>query len=317
MNARRSPWNSLTWLTMDFRLRALTPIAVALPACVVRKKRGHEVPVRADARIAVLPAAVHGALGAQLHRIGCRHHVPVCPECDGTCLFARLFRPVGRRPSPPITLSLPSLDELPSVVEAGETFALRLTVLGPAEVYCNEVRRALQRAGELGIGEPGLFGMAERQRFEIVDESFAPGRLFEESPPTRARIVWTSPWIRPPVGKEGFVALYVALQSRIVRGLDQIYGQGEWRDHPVPRPLENFVEWKEEKESCREAWSAHYSPYRARRGPEQYLSGPRPAALLQGDLAPFWPLLRLGEAFGVGARTDLGCGRFRLSPLSD
>jgi CRISPR/Cas system endoribonuclease Cas6 (RAMP superfamily) len=40
------------------------------------------------------------------------------------------------------------------------------------------------------------------------------------------------------------------------------------------------------------------------------------SVLLEGDLAPFLPLLALGETCGIGSRTALGFGRFRLTVLA-
>ena len=158
--------------------------------------RSWEFSFRADEaqRLSPMPTkAFHGALGHALRRLACLHpRRRVCDACPtrADCAYASLFEPslppqpppgvTNRAPSPfvlaPVGTSSHVLQGSPTILEPGDTWKLRLGLVGDRAIsHLSIVRAALERAGRRGIGiRPDVSARKESTRPALLLESVEP-----------------------------------------------------------------------------------------------------------------------------------------------
>ena len=308
---------SLAWLDLRFKTEVLAPFPFAIPARLLRHDMWRPTDLLPDHPVVVLPAAIHGAVGREMHRLACRHSNSNC-TCDPSspCAFGELFERPDQLPPPLCVLPIARLPRNGFYYQVGEAFEFAVQILGPACRRASLVEHAVRSAGLAGIGPSGLLGPG-RGRFELCSTDPIPGRsLPEKGSAIGAKIAFESPFVRqdedgpsPP----DFPELWKAARIRVIHHLDRHYGRGEWRSLVYDREADQRVD-RVSVDLRSETWRQHIDPQRAD-GRPKLGCGFSGSVVYRGDLRPFWPILRLASSLGVGKSTNLGCGRFTLVPL--
>lgn len=309
------PLTSLTWLRMRFVASVLNPIPYAMPGQALDLEMRARFELPADHRFVVLPAMLHGAIGRELHQRCCFFSDPRC-RCDHerSCAFGLVFERPDGRPSP---LRLDPISRAPEngvYYAPGERFEFSFTLAGTSRIHAAAVEDAVRAAGLAGFGPRDFLGPG-KARFEVHGVSPEPGSLEPQPAPRAARASFLTPFI--PSGADGlgpppFTHLWRATVFRVVRQLDVLYGDGQWR-HALPsRGLDAQV-WGLPASGRYETWRLHFDPS-APVSPRQFVQGFTGDMTYEGAIADFWPLLKLGEALGIGRETALGCGGVAWDP---
>ena len=296
-----------------------------------------------------LPTALgptfHGALGRALKLVACALPRPleqICPGCAmlDRCPYPRLAEPRRHRWSgqiPPAALITAPFGSVPRALNLGAVLNLDLTLVGHAVHALPVLLSGLALVARDGIG-PGRVQCAV-VRVDALDASGQPlaavqvgGELTGTAPVisaaawqtrgargggrTSLRVAIGSPLClqrdgaidtRPP----SFAELIRALARRS-DALARAYC-GEESPFPDPRPWLSAAEsvriddsqlhW--ERRQRRSASTGQVMPLEGMTGWIDYAA---PAAVLE----PFFPLLFLGEALGVGRGCAFGNGRYRI-----
>ena len=130
--------------------------------------------------------------------------------------------------------------------------------------------------------------------------------------PAETTVVFLTPTLVRHANQPGDLTQFHVLFRNLVRRvalLDYFHCGGEWR--PGPRAL---LEQAREIESAAHSlrWR-QWERYSARQRQRVPMGGSVGRVTYRGDLAPFWPWLRLGQWLHVGKHATCGLGQYRIN----
>jgi hypothetical protein len=295
------PWlerlQQVDWVCLNYRLRLSE--AVDLPAWALLRLR-REL------------AAVAKAFPQQGYSLLLRPSLPDDP---------RLLRQV-QQPAPGFILSVDQ-PEARTVVESDQMtlivcfvglaiaqvslFSQFLVDLGQVGLYCHRGRYVVEQIDSATA--PGLFSPIWRGgSLHLTPRIFALSELIDDSPPPVVHFEFCTPARLLKQGKPLFRATFAEIFPFILRrttSLLAVWGQVEQLFDSVE--LQRFA--------CRLSCSHNRLVWHDWRplGPHDEAGGLCGSLHLHGEeLAPLWPVLRLGELFGVGKSAAFGAGRYVL-----
>lgn len=255
-----------------------------------------------------------------------------------TCVYVSLFETRSSnerlsRPPPPFVLTLESRGG--RHLKPGEAFSFGMTLLGPAIPQLPYVIAAWQRAGRVGLGRHGgEFDLVRvQQEVALGSEEWATvysadSRRIEPapvrvaalpSPPDEVLIGLDTPLrlrrdghlvgpseFRPNHLLRALMWRLSDLQALYAIGGPDIQGDpADWGD-PDAALVSSKLHWQD------------WTRYSSRQKTHMQMGGVMGEVRLAGrTLAPWWPLLWLGQWIHAGKQTSMGLGAYRLrSPAS-
>ncbi len=275
-----------------------------------------------------------GALGKSLRRLSCTLDRPDCSGCllQERCLYTRLFDSPNRlsdslvsteRVPHPFVIHLPDQDRFQ--FPAQTPFVVRLTLVGRAIDDLPYFILAFEEIGRTGIGPErvplmlrevrnGADPIYETEARRIV----APVKVTaardippEVFPPAEVTVHFTTPLRLQVEGKFQKQIRFDWLASHLLRRLTLLASHhcGAPARHDV---RELLVAAKEVVTAAENLHWVHLQRYSFRQEREVAMGGVAGQITYRGDLAPFMPLLRLGEHLHVGKNTAFGLGHIRV-----
>ncbi len=282
-------------------------------------------------------STLRGAFGHALRRLACVTRLPSCDPCAlyRTCLYPAIFA----SPPPETATTRQHFTQIPNpfVVEPpawgerlyqpGEILGFDWVLLGPALQHLSVIVLAWQRLGELGLGK--LHGTARLQQVrhltpeaQTVIFDAASGKMCPHSPtlppppaPTQACTLHLHTPLRlqhqgHPIDIADLTPqdLLMGLVRRISLLSELQLNQPLNLDFAALKTLaaqitsEKALRWRD------------WTRYSNRQRQEMVLGGAVGRWHLQGDLAPFWPFLYLGQWLHVGKNATFGLGHYTLEP---
>lgn len=283
-------------------------------------------------------SALRGAFGHALRRAACVTDLPDCSACSlyRTCPYPAVFET-----PPPLAYARRVLSNVPQafVVEpppwgerlhaSGSALVFHLVLIGPALAHLPLVLLAWRRALQAGLGPQR--GTARLERVFVEGEaepllSSPDGRLRPHPQqivlpvpgqvplqvPAQVEIVFDTPLRLQRNGQVLGPAdltprdLLLALLRRTAHLIElQLAGTLDvdftaLAAHAGTVAGEHRLVWRD--------WARHSNRQQQR----MVLGGAVGRWILQGDLAPFWPLLHLGQWLHVGKNATFGLGRYRI-----
>jgi len=279
-------------------------------------------------------SALRGAFGHALRQLACVTRQPHCAECPlyRSCAYPAIFET-----PPPLAYARRKVSNvpLPFVVEpppwgerahaAGSLLHFSTVLIGPALAQLPMVLMAWRRALQLGLGPQQGTARLERVFVEGQTEPI----LSAAAPGVRPHAQLLP--LPPPGPAPGCVTLVFDTPLRLQIG-GHLLGVGELTAQHLLRALLRRVAELVELQLGASldidfaALSAHASTISGesqlawrdwtrqsnRQQQRMVLGGVVGRWTLQGDLAPFWPLLHLGQWLHVGKNTTFGLGRYRI-----
>lgn len=281
-------------------------------------------------------SALRGAFGQALRRTACMTRQPDCAGCPllATCPYPAIFAP-----SPPQHHDLQRFSQIPVpfVVEPppwgerhyapGETLSFHLVVMGRVLNQLPLILYAWRRALEHGIG-PGdgvasldtvthLGEAGEQVVHRAQDGALTPHPAQVNlapinSPPDQVILAIATPLRLQhnghPLGPEALTPRHllvqlmrrVALLSEFHAGLDLGLDYTELARRAETITGTKALTWRD------------WTRYSSRQKQQMTLGGVVGQWTLAGDLAPFLPLLRLGQWLHAGKNASFGLGRFHM-----
>lgn len=207
---------------------------------------------------------------------------------------------------------------------AGETFEFELRLFGNATAHYPACRMALERLGELGVG-------AERSRFVLLaTAALAPaGEPMWGDVAAPVAVATAVDWCRldalaaETVALELLTPLRLKAAGRLVETAPPfavLWGRLVTRIHLAAGSAVLSAAQRAELAERAQAVATveatvrwvDWSRYSARQQQSMTFGGLLGTLKYRGDLTPFLPWLRLGEALGVGGKTTFGLGAYRL-----
>ena len=283
-------------------------------------------------------SALRGAFGHALKQIACVTRERDCKACAlyRSCAYPAIFET-----PPPLSYARRKLSNVPQpfVVEpppwgerahaAGSPLAFTTVLIGPALDQLPLVLMAWRRALQLGLGPQHGTARLLRVFVEGDDEPVLANAAAGVRP--HAQHLPLPPPNPPPNPPPSSVTLIFDTPLRLQRG-GQLLGVGELAPHDLLRALLRRVAELVELQLGGSmdvdfaALSAHaatitgqhqltwrdWTRQSNRQQQRMVLGGAVGRWTLQGDLAPFWPLLHLGQWLHVGKNATFGLGRYRM-----
>jgi hypothetical protein len=281
---------------------------------------------------------LRGAFGGALRRLACMTRQPECTGCGllRTCPYAVLFETAP----PPEGHVLQRFSEVPKpyvieppawgarLMSPGQTFSFGLVLFGRALAQTPLAFLAWQRALARGIGPGDGRGRLLRVVHEAQDgerlvldvgQGIAEEVRADEPPeagplPESVSLRFDTPLRLQEnghaLGAERVDArrLLMALARRASL-LAEFHGGGApgldftaLAAHAATLAESRQLTWQD------------WTRYSSRQQQKMQLGGLVGSWTLSGDLAPFWPLLQLGEFLHVGKEAAFGLGRYQLQP---
>ncbi|MCP9447331.1 MAG: CRISPR system precrRNA processing endoribonuclease RAMP protein Cas6 [Nitrospira sp.] len=286
-----------------------------------------------------------GSFGWALRRVVCvtrSHDCLPCPLRD-RCVYPWVFE----TPPPTDTKIMRKYPAAPHpfvlippnggrTIEAGRTLDLGLTLFGRTVGWLPHFIFALERMGRTGLGGRrvtaslvAVDGWLDGHRHPLYSadertlrgvETFTERRVLPGVPPAvgeptfsqRVAIEILSPLrVRYRERLSATLDFHVLVRSLLRRlaGLSYFHCDGD------PSNV-SFREWIALAEEVRTVsssltWS-DWTRYSSRQRTDMELGGMTGSIVFEGSLAPFLPLLRLGEVAHAGKGTSFGLGRYRL-----
>ena len=283
-------------------------------------------------------SALRGAFGHALRRAAC---VTAQSDCAGCALLRSCPYPAIFESPPPLdhTRRVYSGVPLPFVVEpppwgertlaVGSALSFSTVLIGPALQHLPLVLLAWRQALQRGLGPQQGTARLDRVWVEGSDDpvlanaggplrSHAPAQTLAlpvaEAVPPSATLVFDTPLRLQRGGQVLSPAqltprdLLMALLRRVANLVElQLGGKLEvdfaaLNAHAATITGPHQLGWRD--------WTRHSS----RQQQHMVLGGAVGRWTLHGDLAPFWPLLYLGQWLHVGKNASFGLGRYRLEP---
>jgi len=311
----------------------LTTLPTPFPAARYRFDWRVETPIRLPEYAG---STLRGAFGNALRRTACMTRQKDCKPCPlyRSCPFPAVFAP-----APPAEHSLQAFSQIPApfVVEPpawgerdyapGDTLGFHLVLIGRALSQLPLVVHAWQRALKHGIGAGD--GSASLLRVSLVGEA-AEQTVYDAA---EGQIRPHSPGIEPPPGEAERVHLRIETPLRLQHNGRPIRPQAiTGRDllvtlmrrvalvsefHAAQRLDLDYRALAEAAARVRSetalAWQ-DWTRYSSRQKQEMTLGGVVGEWTLRGELAPFLPMLYLGQWLHVGKNASFGLGRYHLAP---
>lgn len=284
---------------------------------------------------------LRGAWGHALRDLACQmgpeQPCASCPLRAG-CFYPPLFEPVIEGDPPPFLEGLPAAPRPFLFEPEGEQQAFatrdplrfRLVLIGRAVALQGHAVLALERMARRGLG-------ARRHGFELADVAFVTedGSRVPGYDLARRRWVCEAPALEPTVDPAPERAVLRFLTPTRIKAAGQLRAQVGFRElafRLLRRVLELAtvhapgaeVYWDLEPLLERAAgvhvlrsdvvWQ-DWDRYSNRQQRKMTLGGFVGEMEIEGDLAPFWPLLRTGEIVHVGKGTTFGLGRMVVEPI--
>lgn len=297
-----------------------------------------------DRPLALPPFAgstLRGVFGHALRRTACVTGLPACEPCAlyRSCAYPAVFEsppPPGARRiysdiPQPYVVEPPPMCESGAPLRPGSAFAFDLVLIGPALSQLPLVLLAWQRALHSGIGA-GNRGRAQLQRVWLQgdDEPVLAGPQGRLRPHATG-IRWPEPAQAPSavrlnlltplrIKREGRVVaagqpltavdVLMAIVRRVAElcelqlATDTGFDFSALREAACHVHCEADLHWQDGRR-----WSNRQQQHVP-------LDGLVGRIVLRGPLAPFWPLLHLGQWLHLGGKASHGLGRYALEPLA-
>jgi hypothetical protein len=279
-------------------------------------------------------SALRGAFGHALRRAACVTDLPDCSACAlyRTCPYPAVFET-----PPPLAYARRILSNVPQafVVEpppwgervhaSGSPLVFHLVLIGPALAHLPLVLLAWRRALQAGLGPQRGSARLEQVFVEGEAEPLLAAPDSRPRPhaqhialpvpsqvPAQLEIVFDTPLRLQRNGQvlsSGDLVprdLLLALMRRTAHLIELQLGGTLDVDfaalaaHAGTVAGEHRLVWRD--------WARHSNRQQQR----MVLGGAVGRWTLQGDLAPFWPLLHLGQWLHVGKNATFGLGRYRI-----
>lgn len=279
-------------------------------------------------------SALRGAFGHALRRAACVTREPDCSACGlyRSCAYPAIFEPpppldyarrVMANVPPPFVVEPPPWGE--RAHRSGSALAFGIVLIGPALAQLPLVLMAWRNALRLGLGPQRGTARLDRVFVEgdaepVLAEAAGRVRPHEQSLP-----------LPPPEASPHQVTLALETPLRLQRE-GHLLGVGELRARDLLMALLRRVAHLVELQiggtldvdfaalhahaGCIDgdgqlAWR-DWTRQSSRQQQRMVLGGLVGRWTLRGDLAPFWPLLYLGQWLHVGKNASFGLGRYRL-----
>ncbi len=310
-----------------------SPPLTAFPAARYRLEFRVETPIHLPEYAG---STLRGAFGHALRHLACVTRLPSCPDCP---LYRRCAYPAIFETPPPQDMNLrqkfsqipnPFVVEPPAwgerTYQPGEILSFNLVLIGPALRQLSLILLAWQRAGELGFGK--MHGTAQLLRvLHLTPEAQLP--VFEAQsgtvqphaaqlpPPPDALPACTLTLHTPlrlqhqghPIRVEALTPqdLLMGLARRIALLSELQLNQPLALDFPALKQAASAVvgtpqlRWRD------------WTRYSNRQRQEMALGGAVGTWQLEGELAPFIPLLHWGQWLHVGKNATFGLGHYTLT----
>ena len=282
---------------------------------------------------------LRGTLGHALKATVCAVRVKICESCllRSRCLYAQIFeyKPNQREGRRQAALPHPYVFEYPleeQTFSPEDIFRFRLVLLGsymeslPYWIY------SVQQMGTQGLGPRRENG--QRARFSLKTVFASGQRIFTEhdtalpenlpqqglnwekasGPIDRLQIKLLTPLrtkIHNRFATDLDFPLLVRLCLRRLQSLQDAFG--------VKIEPEGVVELlalaNEVRMVRKQVWWQDQGRYSNRQQQAQQFGGLLGEIEIEGELAPFWPLLRVAELMHLGKETSFGLGKLSLLPI--
>lgn len=282
-------------------------------------------------------SALRGGFGQALHRVGCMGRSCPCKlgrPCPYTYLFESPACDDQRLPSYNREVPHPFVIEPPldprGTYETGERFEFHLALIGRGNEYLPYVVTAFDELGRMGLGKGrgryllnGVWGDASQDHVPIFDgvsrrfahaieQSWSPPNPVSDDDVEQVHVRFMTPTRLKEKGDLithlDFPVLIRALRRRIA-ALAYFHCGTE-----IPADDQTLLALVDEiSTDTQELVWWDWERYSERQRQRMKLGGIVGAVTYKGTLAPFLPLLRLGELVHVGKATSFGNGQYRMT----
>jgi CRISPR/Cas system endoribonuclease Cas6 (RAMP superfamily) len=285
-------------------------------------------------------SAFRGGFGHALKHIACAMDTRVCTTCQAPdhCVYSYLFETklrqdgAGDESIPRPFVLIPPLESYETYAP-GDILTCHLVLAGDGIDYLPHFIVAMQQLGQMGVGRHrGRYTMSQVQilppnapayeiyagsadRFQDLRAATTAADLllpYDSVSPCHLTLEFVTPTRLKHQGR--LVKQAPPFHVILRRLLDRI-AEFSLFFHATPLDLDLKV-WKRQSEAIRAANSQvrhhDWERYSHRQGTRMKLGGVVGTAAYSGDLAPFLPLLALGEWLHVGKGATFGLGKYRI-----
>jgi len=290
-------------------------------------------------------SAFRGGFGHALKRIACSVPEKVCDLCDqpDRCVYSYLFETkieqagAGDEMIPRPFIMVPPLESYQSYAP-GDVMTCDLILVGDAIEYLPYFIAGINQLGHQGIGKSmghyvitGVMCLrpnapayevysGPEDRFEDLRAPTTGDELtlqYEGVSPTQIALSFITP---TRLKHQGHLLKQAPPFHVIMRRLLDRIAELSLFFHDMPLALDMRA-WKSASESVR-LLESHVTPYdwerySNRQRTRMKLGGVVGTATYAGDLAPFLPLLSLGEWLHVGKGATFGLGKYRIASIDE
>ncbi len=276
-------------------------------------------------------STLRGALGSALRQMMC---VTIPPDCDSClvsdrCIYRNIFATVRDKQAVarPYVIKPPLTQR--TIYYPGEVMEFGLVLIGQALDYLPYLVIALQKMGHNGIGrgrgrmalqevraqhpyrQQGMTIYAAGQNIiEAVDDLIitTPDLVFD-GPATNMVLEFITP---TRLKREGRLRDDFTFELLVRALLRRVYDLSSVQGSPVGAHDELLLQAADIAISESSLEWFDWERYSRRQKSRMKLGGLVGRVVLQGDLAPFMPLVRWGEVVHVGKNTAFGLGQYRV-----
>lgn len=282
-------------------------------------------------------SALRGAFGHALKRAVC---VTRERECKACMLYRSCAYPAVFAPPAPERHAAQKFSEVPApyVIEpppwgarayaSGEPLTFNLVLIGGALKQLPIVVHAFQRAFEHGVGSSDGRARLVSVHHLAADASAAPvfhahaGQLATHEPvlapppeiaPERLSLAFDTPLRLQHEGRA--LGVDALTPARLLMGLVKRAAllADLHAGHALQLDFRELARRAETVVGNKELHWRDWGRYSSRQQREMKLGGVVGRWTLEGELAPFWPFLHLGQWLHVGKETTFGLGHYRLT----
>ncbi len=287
-------------------------------------------------------SALRGLLGFGLRRTACVTRQPVCDGCllRTTCVYSTLFESPaadsgagGRYTRLPHPFVLDQVQALGETLAPGETFALGINLIGPAQAQVPYLIGALQTAGQRGLGKGGSrFRVAALER----EQTLGAGDWTPVYTPQTGAYLATPPADLPQLAPAPSRLRLRLLTPLRIKRRGHLVGPSEFEPAHLLYPLGERISllaqhyavrsgapWDRLRPQAEGVQIEHralrwqdWTRYSSRQDTLMEMGGLLGELHLTGPgLAAFWPALDYGQWVHVGKGTSFGLGAYALDAL--